>query len=59
MAPNSCCPAAWKPRLTDLGPEETAIPTPTSKQLLLGVPYLSLDPYMAAGQPLVRTVSAV
>ena len=35
-----------KPRLTDLRLEETAIPTPASGQLLLGVQYLSLDPYM-------------
>jgi hypothetical protein len=34
------------------------IPTPASGRLLLGVQYLSLYPYMAAGQPLVRTVSA-
>jgi NADPH-dependent curcumin reductase len=35
-----------KPQLTDFRPEETAIPTPASGQLLLGVQYLSLDPYM-------------
>jgi NADPH-dependent curcumin reductase CurA len=34
------------PRLTDFRLEETAIPTPASGQLLLGVQYLSLDPYM-------------
>src|SRR5438046_5616047 len=35
-----------KPQLTDFRLEETAIPTPASGQLLLGVQYLSLDPYM-------------
>jgi NADPH-dependent curcumin reductase CurA len=35
-----------KPKLADFRLEETAIPTPTSGQLLLGVQYLSLDPYM-------------
>jgi NADPH-dependent curcumin reductase len=35
-----------RPRLTDFRLEETAIPTPASGQLLLGVQYLSLDPYM-------------
>src|ERR1700736_4804090 len=35
-----------KPRLTDFRLEESAIPTPTSGQLLLRVQYLSLDPYM-------------
>ena len=35
-----------KPQLTDFRFEETAIPTPASGQLLLGVQYLSLDPYM-------------
>src|SRR5262245_53316454 len=35
-----------KPELTDFRLEETAIPTPASGQLLLGVQYLSLDPYM-------------
>jgi NADPH-dependent curcumin reductase CurA len=33
-----------KPQLTDFRLEETAIPTPASGQLLLGVQYLSLDP---------------
>ena len=35
-----------KPELTDFRLEETAIPTPADGQLLLGVEYLSLDPYM-------------
>src|ERR1700720_1494283 len=35
-----------RPKLTDFRLEETAIPTPPSGQLLLGVQYLSLDPYM-------------
>jgi NADPH-dependent curcumin reductase CurA len=35
-----------KPQLTDFRVEETAIPTAASGQLLLGVQYLSLDPYM-------------
>ena len=35
-----------KPELTDFRLEETAIPTPAAGQLLLGVEYLSLDPYM-------------
>jgi len=35
-----------KPQLTDFRLEETAIPTPGSEQVLLGVQYLSLDPYM-------------
>jgi NADPH-dependent curcumin reductase len=35
-----------KPKLTDFRLEETAIPTPAARQLLLGVQYLSLDPYM-------------
>src|SRR5262245_59355859 len=35
-----------KPRLTDFRLEETAVPTPSFGQLLLGVQYLSLDPYM-------------
>src|ERR1700730_11221244 len=35
-----------RPKLTDFRLEETAIPTPPSEQLLLGVQYLSLDPYM-------------
>jgi NADPH-dependent curcumin reductase len=35
-----------KPKLTDFRLEETAIPTPNSEQVLLGVQYLSLDPYM-------------
>src|SRR5262245_49796247 len=35
-----------KPQLTDFRLEETAIPTPAAGQLLLGVQYLSLDPYM-------------
>jgi NADPH-dependent curcumin reductase CurA len=34
------------PQLTDFRLEDTAIPTPASGQLLLGVQYLSLDPYM-------------
>src|SRR5713101_3683701 len=35
-----------KPRLTDFRLEEVRIPTPRSGQVLLGVQYLSLDPYM-------------
>ena len=35
-----------KPLLTDFRLEETAIPTLAFGQLLLGVQYLSLDPYM-------------
>src|SRR5437588_2814083 len=35
-----------RPGLTDFRLEETAIPTPAAGQLLLGVQYLSLDPYM-------------
>jgi len=35
-----------KPRLTDFRLEQTPIPTPSSGQVLLGVQYLSLDPYM-------------
>ena len=35
-----------RPQLTDFRPEEAAIPTPASGQLLLEVQYLSLDPYM-------------
>jgi NADPH-dependent curcumin reductase CurA len=35
-----------KPQLTDFRLEETTIPTPSSGQVLLGVQYLSLDPYM-------------
>ncbi len=35
-----------KPKLTDFRLEETRIPTPNSGQVLLGVQYLSLDPYM-------------
>jgi NADPH-dependent curcumin reductase CurA len=35
-----------RPQLTDFRLEETAIPTSASGQLLLGVQYLSLDPYM-------------
>ena len=35
-----------KPQLTDVRLEETAIPTPRAGQLLLGVQYLSRDPYM-------------
>lgn len=35
-----------KPKLTDFRLEETQIPTPGAGQLLLGVQYLSLDPYM-------------
>ena len=34
------------PQLPDFLLEETAIPTPAAGQLLLGVQYLSLDPYM-------------
>jgi NADPH-dependent curcumin reductase len=35
-----------KPKLTDFRLEDTLVPTPASGQLLLGVQYLSLDPYM-------------
>jgi len=35
-----------RPQLTDFRLEETAIPTPAARQLLLEVQYLSLDPYM-------------
>jgi NADPH-dependent curcumin reductase CurA len=35
-----------KPKPTDFRLEETAVPTPSSGQILLGVQYLSLDPYM-------------
>src|SRR6266481_2191469 len=35
-----------KPNPTDFRLEETEIPTPAAGQLLLGVQYLSLDPYM-------------
>jgi NADPH-dependent curcumin reductase CurA len=35
-----------KPELTDFRLEETPIPSPNSGQILLGVQYLSLDPYM-------------
>src|ERR1700756_3933808 len=35
-----------KPKLTDFRLEETAVPTPSSGQILLQVQYLSLDPYM-------------
>src|SRR5580693_5983246 len=35
-----------KPKLTDFRLEATAVPTPSSGQLLLEVQYLSLDPYM-------------
>src|SRR5256886_8095441 len=35
-----------RPQPRDFRLEETAIPTPASGQLLLGVQYLSLDPYM-------------
>ena len=35
-----------KPDLTDFRLEETTIPMPASGQILLGVQYLSLDPYM-------------
>src|ERR1700704_3091108 len=38
-----------KPQLTDFRLEETAIPTPAAGQVLLGVQYLSLDPYMRGG----------
>src|SRR5256885_2342655 len=34
------------PQLTDFRLEDTALPTPAAGQLLLGVQYLSLDPYM-------------
>jgi NADPH-dependent curcumin reductase len=33
-----------EPRLTDFRLQETAVPTPSSGQILLGVQYLSLDP---------------
>src|SRR5262245_10837477 len=35
-----------KPKLMDFRLEETAVPTPSSGQILLEVQYLSLDPYM-------------
>jgi NADPH-dependent curcumin reductase len=35
-----------KPKLTDFRLEEIAVPTPSPGQILLGVQYLSLDPYM-------------
>jgi hypothetical protein len=35
-----------KPQLTDFRREEVALPTPSTRQVLLGVQYLSLDPYM-------------
>lgn len=35
-----------RPKLTDFRIEEAAVPTPSSGQILLGVQYLSLDPYM-------------
>jgi NADPH-dependent curcumin reductase CurA len=35
-----------KPQLTDFRLEETAIPAPSTGQVLLQVQYLSLDPYM-------------
>jgi NADPH-dependent curcumin reductase CurA len=35
-----------KPKLTDFRLEEVTIPTPNPGQILLGVQYLSLDPYM-------------
>lgn len=35
-----------RPKLTDFRLEEAAVPTPSSGQILLGVQYLSLDPYM-------------
>src|SRR5215510_14459708 len=35
-----------KPKLTDFRLEETAVPTPSSGELLLAVQYVSLDPYM-------------
>jgi NADPH-dependent curcumin reductase CurA len=35
-----------KPKLTDFRLEEVTIPTPSSGEVLLGVQYLSLDPYM-------------
>src|SRR2546428_9629710 len=34
------------PHVTDFRLEDTALPTPAAGQLLLGVQYLSLDPYM-------------
>src|SRR3989442_701598 len=35
-----------KPQLTDFRLEETAILTPSARQVLLRIQYLSLDPYM-------------
>ena len=35
-----------KPQLTDFRVEDTAVPLPRDRQLLLRVRYLSLDPYM-------------
>jgi len=35
-----------KPKLTDFRLEETAVPMPSSGQMLLEVQYVSLDPYM-------------
>jgi len=34
------------PHVTDFRLEDTALPTPAAGQLLLGMQYLSLDPYM-------------
>jgi len=35
-----------QPKLTDFRLEEIAVPTPSPGQILVGVQYLSLDPYM-------------
>jgi NADPH-dependent curcumin reductase CurA len=35
-----------RPKLSDFRLEETPVPTPSSGQILLGVQYLSLDPYI-------------
>src|SRR5262249_59120870 len=35
-----------RPKPSDFRLEETAIPTPSARQILLRVQYLSLDPYM-------------
>ena len=37
-----------RPQLSDFRLEEVSIPTPGSGQVLLGVLYLSLDPYIYA-----------
>ena len=47
-----------KPQLTDFRLEETAIPTPASGQLLLGVQYLSLDPYMRGRMSAAKSYAA-